>query len=161
MMRRFYNSLMQDENLTHEWLDDLDAIDSGDLKPAIELLIGANPPPEVIVSKLRNLVADEKVRFPIVKPGRPTGASSFSLSQSTELSQLRDFLSKHSGKQIRFVEEFMCEELGTNINYLRKAVRLGKNLLKLLEERGHKYEKMTEEELQKNYPALFCNIHKL
>ena len=55
----------------------------------------------------------------------------------------------------------MCEELGTNINYLRKAVRLGKNLLKLLEEREHKYEKMTEEELQKNYPELFCNIHKL
>ena len=160
-MRRFYNSLMQDEHLTHEWLDALDAIDSADLKPAIELLIGANPPPEVIVSKLRNLVADKKVRFPIVKPGRPTGASSFSLSQSTELSQLRDFLSKHSGKQIRFVEEFMCEELGTNINYLRKAVRLGKNLLKLLEEREHKYEKMTEEELQKNYPELFCNIHKL
>ena len=87
---------MEDINLTSEWLDALDAIDNGDLKPAIELLIGANPPPEVIVSKLRNLVADEKVRFPIVKPGRPTGASSFSLSQSTELSQLQDFLSKHS-----------------------------------------------------------------
>ena len=85
----------------------------------------------------------------------------FTKSKSTELSQLRNFLSKRSGKQIRFVEEFMCEELGTNINYLRKAVRLGKNLLKLLEEREHKYEKMTEEELQKNYPELFCNIHKL
>ena len=60
----------------------------------------------------------------------------FTKSKSTELSQLRNFLSKRSGKQIRFVEEFMCEELGANINYLRKAVRLGKNLLKLLEERG-------------------------
>ena len=55
----------------------------------------------------------------------------------------------------------MGEELGTNINYLRKAVRLGKNLPKLLEESGHKHEKITEEELQKNYPELFCNIHKL
>tara|TARA_X000001036_G_scaffold419397_1_gene439181 strand:+ start:343 stop:525 length:183 start_codon:yes stop_codon:yes gene_type:complete len=39
---------MQDEHLTHEWLDALDAIDIGDLKPAIELLIGANPPPDEV-----------------------------------------------------------------------------------------------------------------
>ena len=54
-MRRFYNSLMQDEHLTHEWLDALDAIDSGDLKPAIELLIGADPLPEVNSFKAEKL----------------------------------------------------------------------------------------------------------
>ena len=59
---------------------------------------------------------------------------------------------------VRHIEDFMRRELGTNLRYLREAVRLGNRLLRDFQENGHKFDTPSEEELQKNWPDLFGNI---
>ena len=115
---------MQDEHLTHEWLDAYDALLVGDAKPTLKLIALDKPMPELVRSHLMRLFDgyDEgndscKINVRMKRIGRKELLKpNFTESQSTELLQFWDFWSKRSGKQINFVEELMCEELGTNFN---------------------------------------------
>ena len=156
---------MEDDRLTHEWLNAYEALLVGDAKPTLKLVAFDKPAPELIRSHLARLFDGDdedpdrsKVKVQIKKFGRRTGNGEFSILQSVELALLRSLLIERSGMPVRHVEDFMRRELGTNLRYLREAVRLGNNLLRDFEENGHKFDTPSEEELQKNWPDLFGNI---
>lgn len=156
---------MEDDRLAHEWLNAYEALLVGDAKPTLKLVALDKPAPELIRSHLARLFDGDdedpdrsKVKVQIKKFGRKTGNGEFSILQSVELALLRSLLIERSGMPVRHVEDFMRRELGTNLRYLREAVRLGNNLLRDFEENGHKFDTPSEEELQKNWPDLFGNI---
>ena len=156
---------MEDDRLTHEWLNAYEALLVGDAKPTLKLVALDKPAPELIRSHLARLFDGDdedpdrsKVKVQIKKFGRRTGNGEFSILQSVELALVRSLLIERSGMPVRHVEDFMRRELGTNLRYLREAVRLGNNLLRDFEENGHKFDTPSEEELQKNWPDLFGNI---
>ena len=156
---------MEDDRLTHEWLNAYDALLVGDAKPTLKLVALDEPVPELVRSHLAQLFDGDdedpdrsKVKVQIKKFGRRTGNGEFSILQSVELALLRSLLIERSVMPVRHVEDFMRRELGTNLRYLREAVRLGNNLLRDFEENGHKFDTPSEEELQKNWPDLFGNI---
>ena len=101
-----------------------------------------------------------KVKVQIKKFGRRRGSGEFSISQSVELALVRSLLIERSGMPVRHIEDFMRSNLRTNLTYLRKAVRTGKNLLIDFEKHGHKFNPPSEEELQKKWPKLFGNIRR-
>ena len=156
---------MEDDRLTHEWLNAYEALLVGDAKPTLKLVALDKPAPELIRSHLARLFDGDdedpdrsKVKVQIKKFGRRTGNGEFSILQSVELALVRSLLIERSGMPVRHFEVFMRRELGTNLRYLREAVRLGNNLLRDFEENGHKFDTPSEEELQKNWPDLFGNI---
>ena len=156
---------MEDERLTHEWLNAYDALLVGDAKPTLKLVAADMPVPELVRSHLARLFDGDdedpdrsKVKVQIKKFGRRRGSGEFSISQSVQLALVRSLLIERSQLPVRYVEDFMQRELGTNQTYLRKAVRTGKNLLRDFEKHGHKFYPPSEEELQKKWPDLFNNI---
>ena len=157
---------MEDERLTHEWLNAYDALLAGDAKPTLKLVALDKPVPELVRSHLARLFDGDdedpdrsKVKVQIKKLGRKKLLKfRFSKSDSIEIALIRKLLIKRSQLPIRYVEDFMQRELGTNQTYLRKAVRTGKNLLRDFEKHGHKFYPPSEEELQKKWPDLFNNI---
>ena len=157
---------MEDERLTHEWLNAYDALLAGDAKPTLKLVALDKPVPELVRSHLAKLFDGDdedpdrsKVKVQIKKLGRKKLLKfRFSKSDSIEIALIRKLLIKRSQLPIRYVEDFMQRELGTNQTYLRKAVRTGKNLLRDFEKHGHKFYPPSEEELQKKWPDLFNNI---
>lgn len=156
---------MEDDRLTHEWLNAYEALLVGDAKPTLKLVALDKPAPELIRSHLARLFDGDdedpdrsKVKVQIKKFGRRTGNGEFSILQSVELALVRSLLIERSGMPVRHVEDFMRRELGTNLRYLREAVRLGNNLLRDFEENGHKFDTPSEEELKRNWPDLFGNI---
>ena len=156
---------MEDERLTHEWLNAYDALLAGDAKPTLKLVAADKPVPELVRSHLARLFDGDdedpdrsKVKVQIKKLGRRRGSGEFSISQSVQLALVRSLLIERSQLPVRYVEDFMQRELGTNQTYLRKAVRTGKNLLRDFEKHGHKFYPPSEEELQKKWPDLFNNI---
>ena len=158
---------MEDERLTHEWLNAYDALLAGDAKPTLKLVALDKPVPELVRSHLARLFDGDdedpdrsKVKVQIKKLGRRRGSGEFSISQSVQLALVRSLLIERSQLPVRYVEDFMQRELGTNQTYLRKAVRTGKNLLKDFEKHGHKFYPPSEEKLQKKWPDLFNNIRR-
>ena len=156
---------MEDERLTHEWLNAYDALLAGDAKPTLKLVAADMPVPELVRLHLARLFDGDdedpdrsKVKVQIKKLGRKKGSGEFSISQSVQLALVRSLLIERSQLPVRYVEDFMQRELGTNQTYLRKAVRTGKNLLRDFEKHGHKFYPPSEEELQKKWPDLFNNI---
>ena len=152
---------MEDDRLTHEWLNAYDALLVGDAKPTLKLVAADMPVPELVRSHLAQLFdgGDEdpdrsKVKVQIKKLGRRRGSGEFSISQSVQLALVRSLLIERSQLPVRYVEDFMQRELGTNQTYLRKAVRTGKNLLRDFEKHGHKFYPPSEEELQKKVARL-------
>ena len=128
---------MEDERLTHEWLNAYDALLAGDAKPTLKLVALDKPAPELVRSHLARLFDGDdedpdrsKVKVQIKKFGRRRGSGEFSISQSVELALVRSLLIERSGMPIRHIEDFMLRELGTNLRYLREAVRLGNSLLR-------------------------------
>ena len=158
---------MEDDRLTHEWLNAYDALLVGDAKPTLKLVALDKPVPELVRSHLARLFDGDdedpnrsKVKVQIKKFGRRRGSGEFSISQSVELALLRSLLIERSQLPVSKVEEFMRDKLNTNLTYLRKAVRTGKNLLIDFEKDGHKFDPPSEEELQKKWPKLFGNISR-
>ena len=158
---------MEDDRLTHEWLNAYDALLAGDVKPTLKLVAADKPAPELVRSHLARFFDGDdedpdrsKVKVQIKKFGRRRGSGEFSISQSIELALLRSLLIERSGMPVRHIEDFMRRELGTNLRYLREAVRLGNNLLRDFEENGHKFDTPSEGKLQKNWPDLFGNISR-
>ena len=158
---------MEDERLTHEWLNAYDALLAGDAKPTLKLVALDKPVPELVRSHLARLFDGDdedpdrrKVKVQIKKLGRRRGSGEFSISQSVELSLLRSLLIERSGMPVRHIEDFMRRELGTNMRYLREGVRLGNSLLRKFEENDNKFDTPSEEELQKKWPKLFGNISR-
>ena len=158
---------MEDDRLTHEWLNAYDALLAGDVKPTLKLVAADKPAPELVRSHLARLFDGDdedpdrsKVKVQIKRFGRRRGSCEFSISQSVELALLRSLLIERSQLPVSKVEEFMRDKLNTNLTYLRKAVRTGKNLLKDFEKHGHKFDPPSEEELQKKWPKLFGNIRR-
>ena len=158
---------MEDERLTHEWLNAYDALLAGDAKPTLKLVAADKPVPELVRSHLARLFDGDdedpdrsKVKVQIKKFGRRRGSGEFSISQSVELALLRSLLIERSGMPVRHIEDFMRSNLRTNLTYLRKAVRTGKNLLIDFEKHGHKFDPPSEEELQKKWHKLFGNIRR-
>ena len=158
---------MEDERLTHEWLNAYDALLAGDAKPTLKLVAADMPVPELVRLHLARLFDGDdedpdrsKVKVQIKKLGRKKGSGEFSISQSVQLALVRSLLIERSQLPVRYVEDFMQRELGTNQTYLRKAVRTGKNLLRDFEKHGHKFYPPSEEELQKKWPDLFNNISR-
>ena len=158
---------MEDDRLTHEWLNAYDALLVGDAKPTLKLVALDKPAPELVRSHLARLFDGDdedpnrsKVKVQIKKFGRRRGSGEFSISQSVELALLRSLLIERSQLPVSKVEEFMRDKLNTNLTYLRKAVRTGKNLLIDFEKDGHKFDPPSEEELQKKWPKLFGNISR-
>ena len=158
---------MEDDRLTHEWLNAYDALLVGDAKLTLKLVALDKPVPELVRSHLARLFdGDEedpnrsKVKVQIKKFGRKRGNGEFSILQSVELALLRSLLIERSGMPVRHIEDFMRRELGTNMRYLREAVRLGNSLLRKFEENDDKFDAPSEEELQKNWPKLFGNISR-
>ena len=158
---------MEDDRLTHEWLNAYDALLVGDAKPTLKLVALDKPAPELIRSHLARLFDGDdedpdrsKVKVQIKKFGRRRGSGEFSISQSVELALLRSLLIERSGMPVRHIEDFMRKELGTNLRYLREAVRLGNSLLRKFEENDDKFDTPSEEELQKKWPKLFGNISR-
>jgi len=156
---------VEDERLTHEWLNAYDSLLAGDAKPTLKLVAADKPVPELVRSHLARLFDGDdedpdrsKVKVQIKKLGRRRGSGEFSISQSVQLALVRSLLIERSQLPVRYVEDFMQRELGTNQTYLRKAVRTGKNLLRDFEKHGHKFYPPSEEELQKKWPDLFNNI---
>ena len=168
MRRRFYNSLMQDERLTHEWLNAYDALIVGDAKPTLKLIALDKPAPELVRSHLARLFEGDdegnnssKINVRIKRIGRRKLLKpKFTKSKSIELALVRRILKKRLDLPVGDVEEFMRKKLRTNLTYLRKAVRTGNNLLRDFEKHGHKFESHSEEELQKKWPKLFDNISR-
>lgn len=158
---------MEDDRLTHEWLNAYDALLVGDAKPTLKLVALDKPAPELVRSHLARLFDGDdedpnrsKVKVQIKKFGRRRGSGEFSISQSVELALLRSLLIERSQLPVSKVEEFMRDKLNTNLTYLRKAVRTGKNLLIDFEKDGHKFDPPSEEELQKKWPKLFGNMRR-
>ena len=158
---------MEDDRLTHEWLNAYDALLVGDAKPTLKLVALDKPAPELVRSHLARLFDGDdedpnrsKVKVQIKKFGRRRGSGEFSISQSVELALLRSLLIERSQLPVSKVEEFMRDKRNTNLTYLRKAVRTGKNLLIDFEKDGHKFDPPSEEELQKKWPKLFGNIRR-
>ena len=158
---------MEDERLTHEWLNAYDALLAGDAKPTLKLVAADMPVPELVRSHLARLFDGDdedpdrsKVKVQIKKFGRRRGGGEFSISQSVELALVRSLLIERSGMPVRHIEDFMRSNLRTNLTYLRKAVRTGKNLLIDFEKHGHKFDPPSEEELQKKWLKLFGNIRR-
>lgn len=158
---------MEDDRLTHEWLNAYDALLVGDAKPTLKLVALDKPAPELVRSHLARLFDGDdedpnrsKVKVQIKKFGRRRGSGEFSISQSVELALLRSLLIERSQLPVSKVEEFMRDKLNTNLSYLRKAVRTGKNLLIDFEKDGHKFDPPSEEELQKKWPKLFGNMRR-
>ena len=158
---------MEDDRLTHEWLNAYDALLVGDAKPTLKLVAADMPVPELVRLHLARLFDGDdedpdrsKVKVQIKKLGRRRGSGEFSISQSVQLALVRSLLIERSQLPVRYVEDFMQRELGTNQTYLRKAVRTGKNLLRDFEKHGHKFYPPSEEELQKKWPDLFNNISR-
>ena len=158
---------MENDRLTHEWLNAYDALLVGDAKPTLKLVALDKPVPELVRSHLARLFDGDdedpnrsKVKVQIKKFGRRRGSGEFSISQSVELALLRALLIERSQLPVSKVEEFMRDKLNTNLTYLRKAVRTGKNLLIDFEKDGHKFDPPSEEELQKKWPKLFGNIRQ-
>ena len=158
---------MEDERLTHEWLNAYDALLAGDAKPTLKLVALDKPVPELVRSHLARLFDGDdedpdrsKVKVQIKKLGRRRGSGEFSISHSVQLTLVRSLLIERAQLPVRYVEDFMQRELGTNQTYLRKAVRTGKNLLRDFEKHGHKFYPPSEEELQKKWPDLFNNISR-
>ena len=158
---------MEDDRLTHEWLNAYDALLVGDAKPTLKLVALDKPAPELIRSHLARLFDGDdedpdrsKVKVQIKKLGRKKGSGEFSISQSVQLALVRSLLIERSQLPVSKVEEFMRDKLNTNLTYLRKAVRTGKNLLIDFEKHGHKFDPPSEEELQKKWPKLFGNIRR-
>ena len=158
---------MEDERLTYEWLNAYDALLASDAKPTFKLVEADMPVPELVRSHLARLFDGDdedpnrsKVKVQIKKLGRRRGSGEFSISQSVQLALVRSLLIERSQLPVRYVEDFMQRELGTNQTYLRKAVRTGKNLLRDFEKHGHKFYPPSEEELQKKWPDLFNNISR-
>ena len=157
---------MEDERLTHEWLNAYDALLVGDAKPTLKLVALDEPVPELVRSHLARLFDGDdedpdrsKVKVQIKKFGRKKLLKfRFSKSDSIELALVKKLLIERSQLPVSNVEDFMQRELGTNQTYLRKAVRTGKNLLRDFEKHGHKFYPPSEEELQKKWPDLFNNI---
>lgn len=158
---------MEDDRLTHEWLNAYDALLVGDAKPTLKLVALDKPAPELVRSHLARLFDGDdedpnrsKVKVQIKKFGRRRGSGEFSISQSVELALLRSLLIERSQLPVSKVEEFMRDKLNTNLTYLRKAVRTGKNLLIDFEKDGHKFDPPSEEELQKKWPKSFGNMRR-
>ena len=158
---------MEDDRLTHEWLNAYDALLVGDAKPTLKLIALDKPVPEIVRSHLALLFDGDdedldrsKVKVQIKKFGRRRGSGEFSISQSVELALLRSLLIERSQLPVSKVEEFMRDKLNTNLTYLRKAVRTGKNLLIDFDKDGHKFDPPSEEELQKKWPKLFGNMRR-
>ena len=158
---------MEDDRLTHEWLNAYDALLVGDAKPTLKLVALDKPAPELVRSHLARLFDGDdedpnrsKVKVQIKKFGRRRGSGEFSISQSVELALLRSLLIERSQLPVSKVEEFMRDKRNTNLTYLRKAVRTGKNLLIDFEKDGHKFDPPSEEELQKKWPKLFGNMRR-
>lgn len=158
---------MEDERLTHEWLNAYDSLLAGDAKPTLKLVAADKPVPELVRSHLARLFDGDdedpdrsKVKVQIKKFGRRRGSGEFSIPQSVELALVRSLLIERSGMPVRHIEDFMRSNLRTNLTYLRKAVRTGKNLLIDFEKHGHKFDPPSEEELQKKWPKLFGNISR-
>ena len=156
---------MEDDRLTHEWLNAYDALLVGDAKPTLKLVAADMPVPELVRLHLARLFDGDdedpdrsKVKVQIKKLGRKKGSGEFSISQSVQLALVRSLLIERSQLPVRYVEDFMQRGLGTIQTYLRKAVRTGKNLLRDFEKHGHKFYPPSEEELQKKWPDLFNNI---
>ena len=148
---------MEDDRLTHEWLNAYHALLVGDAKPTLKLVSLDEPVPELVRSHLAQLFDGDdedpdrsKVKVQIKKFGRNKLLKfRFSKSDSIELALVKKLLMERSQLPVRKVEEFMRDKLGTNLTYLRKAVRTGKNLLIDFEKHGHKFDPPSEEELQK------------
>ena len=147
---------MEDERLTHEWLNAYDALLAGDAKPTLKLVALEKPAPELVRSHLVRLFDGDdedpdrsKVKVQIKKFGCRRGGVEFSILQSVELALVRSLLIERSGMPVRHIEDFMRRELGNNLRYLREAVRLGNNLLTNFAENDHKFDTPSEEELQK------------
>ena len=158
---------MEDERLTHEWFNAYDSLLAGDAKPTLKLVALDKPAPELVRSHLARIFDGDdedpdrsKVKVQIKKFGRRRGSGEFSISQSVELALVRSLLIERSGMPVRHIEDFMRRELGTNMRYLREAVRLGNSLLRKFEENDNKFDAPSEEELQKNWPKLFGNIRR-
>ena len=158
---------MEDDRLTHECLNAYDALLASDAKPTLKLVALDKPVPEPVRSHLARLFDGDdedpdrsKVKVQIKKLGRRRGSGEFSISQSVQLALVRSLLIERPQLPVRYVEDFMQRELGTNQTYLRKAVRTGKNLLRDFEKHGHKFYPPSEEELQKKWPDLFNNISR-
>ena len=158
---------MEDDRLTHEWLNAYDALLVGDAKPTLKLVALDKPAPELVRSHLARLFDGDdedpnrsKVKVQIKKFGRRRGSGEFAISQSVELALLRSLLIERSQLPVSKVEEFMRDKRNTNLTYLRKAVRTGKNLLIDFEKDGHKFDPPSEEELQKKWPKLFGNMRR-
>tara|TARA_B100000989_G_scaffold233517_1_gene180329 strand:+ start:32 stop:511 length:480 start_codon:yes stop_codon:yes gene_type:complete len=159
---------VEDERLTHEWLNAYDALLVGDAKPTLKLVALDKPVPELVRSHLAQLFDGDdedpdrsKVKVQIKKFGRKKLLKfRFSKSDSIELALVKKLLIERSQLPVSKVEEFMRDKLHTNLTYLRKAVRTGKNLLIDFEKHGHKFDPPSEEELQKKWPKLFGNIRR-
>lgn len=149
---------MEDHDLTHEWLNALDALCIGDLAPTLLLISEGQKAPELVRAKLKELLDDPNVSIKAVKIGRPSASNNFDLNASVELFLIKKMLMQDRGKRALDVEHFMRRELGTNLSYLRRAIRQGRRLIGSLAENGHKFSAPTREELQKKYPSLFNNI---
>lgn len=149
---------MEDHDLTHEWLNALDALCTGDLAPTLLMISEGLKAPELVRAKLKEFLSDPTVSIKMVKIGRPNASKAFGLNASVELFLIKKTLMKEKGKRALDVEHFMRRELGTNLSYLRDALRQGRLVIDTLAEYGHKFSAPTKEELQKKYPSLFNNI---
>lgn len=150
--------LLEDHDLTHEWLDAIDSLQTGDLVPTLLLISEGQKAPELLRAKLKEFLNDPTVTIETNKIGRPNSSPAFGLNAGVELFHIKKILTKERGKRALDVEHFMRRELRTNLSYLRHAIRQGRRLIDGLAENGHKYNAPTREELQKKYPSLFNNI---
>ena len=158
---------MEDERVTHEWLNAYEALLARDAKPTLKLVALEKPAPELVRSHLARLFDGDdegndvsKINVELNKLGRKRGSGLYSKSDSIELALVKKLLIERSQLPVSKVEEFMRGKLRTNLTYLRKTVRTGKNLLIDFEKHGHKFDPPSEEELQKKWPKLFGNIRR-
>ena len=153
---------MGDGGWTHEWLNASDALDRGDADPLLAMLINGTPIPDIMKEKILVLLDDPKLSFSLsrVVAGRPIQSSEFSLPKSLELHHLKEFFRTNSDIKVIEIENIMAEHFGTNLNYLRSAIKNAKELVLLMEKKGHCYTPSTINELQQKYPELFNKILK-
>ena len=90
---------MEDDRLTHEWLNAYDALLVGDAKPTLKLVALDEPVPELVRSHLAQLFDGDdedpdrnKVKVQIKKLDRRRGSGEFSILQSVQLALVRSLL---------------------------------------------------------------------
>ena len=105
---------MEDERLTHEWLNAYDVLLAGDAKPTLKLVALEKPAPELVRSHLARLFDGDdegndssKINVKIKKLGRKRGSGLYSKSDSIELALVKRILIERMKRPHRDIEDVM------------------------------------------------------